>query len=107
MAWLLGAVVSSTDASAVFSVLKERALGLKGDVAPLLEFESGGNDPMAVFLTIGLLELIAEPELGVLGIVPLFLKQMIIGGVLGYGWAAPRCGSSTACSCSSRGCTRY
>ncbi len=85
VAWLLGAVVSSTDASAVFSVLKERALGLKGDVAPLLEFESGGNDPMAVFLTIGLLELIAEPELGVLGIVPLFLKQMIIGGVLGYG----------------------
>ncbi|GGM15817.1 potassium/proton antiporter [Deinococcus aerophilus] len=82
-AWLLGAVVSSTDASAVFSVLKERALGLKGDVAPLLEFESGGNDPMAVFLTVGLLELIAHPGMSVLEIVPLFLRQMLLGAVLG------------------------
>ncbi|GGN42002.1 potassium/proton antiporter [Deinococcus daejeonensis] len=82
-AWLLGAVVSSTDASAVFSVLKERQLGLKGDVAPLLEFESGGNDPMAVFLTVGLLELIANPGLGVLSIVPLFVKQMLLGAVFG------------------------
>lgn len=84
VAWLLGAIVSSTDASAVFSVLKERKLGLKGDVTPLLEFESGGNDPMAVFLTVGLLELIASPEASVLSIVPLFLKQMIIGAVAGY-----------------------
>ncbi|GHF85922.1 MULTISPECIES: potassium/proton antiporter [Deinococcus] len=82
-AWLLGAIVSSTDASAVFSVLKERALGLKGHVAPLLEFESGGNDPMAVFLTVGILELIAHPGAGVLSILPLFLKQMILGAVLG------------------------
>lgn len=82
-AWLLGAIVSSTDASAVFSVLKERALGLKGDIAPLLEFESGGNDPMAVFLTVGILDLMAHPELGVLGIVPLFLRQMLLGAVVG------------------------
>lgn len=82
-AWLLGAIVSSTDASAVFSVLKERQLGLKGDVAPLLEFESGGNDPMAVFLTVGILELMANPELGVLSILPLFFKQMLIGAVFG------------------------
>ncbi|GHF50040.1 cell volume regulation protein A [Deinococcus metalli] len=84
VAWLLGAVVSSTDASAVFSVLKERQLGLKGDVTPLLEFESGGNDPMAVFLTVGLLELIASPDTSVLTIVPLFLKQMLIGALAGY-----------------------
>ncbi|WP_412026398.1 potassium/proton antiporter [Deinococcus yunweiensis] len=83
VAWLLGAVVSSTDASAVFSVLKERQLGLKGDVTPLLEFESGGNDPMAVFLTVGLLELIAHPERGVLSIVPLFLEEMVIGALAG------------------------
>ncbi len=87
-AWLLGAIVSSTDASAVFSVLKERALGLKGQIAPLLEFESGGNDPMAVFLTLGILELIAHPGAGVLSIVPLFLEEMVLGavmgGVLGY-----------------------
>ncbi|MDV6373338.1 potassium/proton antiporter [Deinococcus arenicola] len=83
VAWLLGAIVSSTDASAVFTVLKERSLGLEGDIAPLLEFESGGNDPMAVFLTIGLLTLIANPGMGALEIVPLFVKQMVIGGVLG------------------------
>lgn len=89
-AWLLGAIVSSTDASAVFSVLKERALGLKGDIAPLLEFESGGNDPMAVFLTIGIIDLIAQPQVGVLSILPLFIKQMLIGGALGvvFGRAA-------------------
>ncbi|MFC6591792.1 potassium/proton antiporter [Deinococcus lacus] len=85
IAWLLGAIVSSTDASAVFSVLKERQLALKGDLAPLLEFESGGNDPMAVFLTIGILTLIEYPELGVGGILPLFAKQMVLGAVLGFG----------------------
>ncbi|WP_189644078.1 potassium/proton antiporter [Deinococcus piscis] len=84
IAWLLGAIVSSTDASAVFSVLKERRLALTGDIAPLLEFESGGNDPMAVFLTVGILTLIEQPELGVAGIVPLFVKQMLIGAVLGF-----------------------
>ncbi|MBZ9749996.1 potassium/proton antiporter [Deinococcus sp. HMF7620] len=82
-AWLLGAIVSSTDASAVFSVLKERNLGLKGDIDPLLEFESGGNDPMAVFLTVGILELIAHPERGVLSIAPLFLEEMVLGAVFG------------------------
>ncbi|WP_261664400.1 potassium/proton antiporter [Deinococcus sp. Marseille-Q6407] len=85
VAWLLGAIVSSTDASAVFSVLKERQLALKGDIAPLLEFESGGNDPMAVFLTVGILTLIEHPELGVASIAPLFVRQMLIGAALGYG----------------------
>ena len=83
VAWLLGAVVSSTDASAVFSVLRERALGLRGDITPLLEFESGGNDPMAVFLTVGILELIAHPGMGVWEIAPLFLKQMLLGALFG------------------------
>ncbi|MBB6096861.1 cell volume regulation protein A [Deinobacterium chartae] len=80
---LLGAVVSSTDASAVFSVLRERALGLKGQVKPLLEFESGINDPMAVFLTIGLTELALHPEQSGWTIVPMFLRQMLLGGLLG------------------------
>ncbi|MFC4454480.1 potassium/proton antiporter [Deinococcus sonorensis] len=83
-ALLLGAVVSSTDASAVFTVLKERRLGLKGDIAPLLELESGGNDPMAVFLTLGLTGLISDPGLSPLSIVPLFFQQMVLGGVIGY-----------------------
>ena len=81
---LMGAIVSSTDASAVFSVLKERALGLKGQIKPLLEFESGINDPMAVFLTVGMIELIQQPDWPWFQILPLFFQQMLIGGILGY-----------------------
>ena len=83
-ALLLGAVVSSTDASAVFTVLKERRLGLHGKITPLLELESGFNDPMAVFLTLGLTSLIVDPGLPYWSVVPLFLKQMVLGGAVGY-----------------------
>ncbi|MBO5821524.1 MAG: potassium/proton antiporter [Lentisphaeria bacterium] len=49
---LLGSLISSTDAAAVFAILRGRSVGLKGDLQPLLEFESGSNDPMAAFLTL-------------------------------------------------------
>ncbi|AZI42900.1 potassium/proton antiporter [Deinococcus psychrotolerans] len=83
-ALLLGAVVSSTDASAVFTVLKERRLGLRGEITPLLELESGGNDPMAVFLTLGLITLIQKPELSAFSIVPSFFQEMLLGALFGY-----------------------
>jgi len=83
-ALLLGAVVSSTDASAVFTVLQERRLGLHGQITPLLELESGGNDPMAVFLTLGLTGLILHPEQSVWTLLPFFLKQMLIGALVGW-----------------------
>lgn len=82
---LLGAIVSSTDAAAVFSVLRSRAVGLKGDVRPLLELESGSNDPMAVFLTIGLTRVLTEPDIGVSILFPLFAQQMLVGAAFGYG----------------------
>ncbi|MCC6146659.1 MAG: potassium/proton antiporter [Anaerolineaceae bacterium] len=81
---LLGAIVSSTDAAAVFSILRSKGLHLKGNLRPTLELESGSNDPMAVFLTIGLISLITHPEKSALSLVSLFALQMIIGAGVGY-----------------------
>ncbi len=87
---LLGAIVSSTDAAAVFSVLRSRNASLKGELGPLLELESGSNDPMAVFLTVGLLRLIEDPGTPVVSLVPLFVLQMTVGAAVGLvvAWAA-------------------
>lgn len=83
---LLGAIVSSTDAAAVFAVLRARDVNLKGDLEPLIEFESGSNDPIAVFLTVGITGLLARPdETTLLGLVPAFLWQMLLGAAAGYG----------------------
>ncbi|HRY75591.1 MAG TPA: potassium/proton antiporter [Methanoregulaceae archaeon] len=83
--FLLGAIVSSTDAAAVFSILRSRRASLKGELRPLLEFESGSNDPMAIFLTIGAISLIMLPQTSFFSLVPLFVQQMAVGGLLGYG----------------------
>ncbi|MFO1464114.1 MAG: potassium/proton antiporter [bacterium] len=84
-AFLLGAIVSSTDAAAVFSVLRSRNVGLQGRLKPLLELESGSNDPMAVFLSLGLIELIKHPQFSLWRLFPSFLQQMALGAALGYG----------------------
>jgi potassium/hydrogen antiporter len=89
MSWmqglLLGSIVSSTDAAAVFSVLRSQRISLKGKMQPLLELESGTNDPMAVFLTIGIVHLLTTPGEDALSLVPLFFKQMLIGAAVGWG----------------------
>jgi cell volume regulation protein A len=81
---LLGAIVSATDAAAVFSVLRARSVGLKGNVRPLLELESGSNDPMAVFLTTGLIGILTQPDARWFSLVPMFIQQMALGAALGY-----------------------
>jgi potassium/hydrogen antiporter len=82
---LLGAIVASTDAAAVFTVLRARNVNLKGGLKPLLEMESGSNDPMAVFLTTGLIGLLSFPDRGAAALVPAFLLQMSVGLAAGYG----------------------
>jgi len=81
---LLGAIVSSTDAAAVFAVLRSKGLGLKGDLRALLELESGSNDPMAIFLTVGFIALINTPDATVLSLVRLFVQQAVIGAGAGF-----------------------
>lgn len=87
---LLGSIVASTDAAAVFSVLRAQGFQLRERVAATLEIESGSNDPMAIFLTIGLVEVLSArmtlgPEL-----LLLFITQMGVGAVVGVGsgWLA-------------------
>jgi len=82
---LLGAVVSSTDAAAVFSVLRAKRVSLRGQLKPLLELESASNDPMAVFLTIGFIHLLTNPTATAADLVPKLFVQMALGAIMGYG----------------------
>ncbi len=80
---LIGAIISSTDAAAVFNVLRSKNVSLKNNLKPLLEFESGSNDPMAIFLTIGIIELIINPYSGLFGLLKLLVFQFGFGGIVG------------------------
>jgi len=80
---LLGSIVSSTDAAAVFSILRSNSLGLKANLRPTLELESGSNDPMAYVLTIVFLTLVVHQDQTLLSVIPLFIQQMLLGGILG------------------------
>jgi cell volume regulation protein A len=81
---LLGAIVSSTDAAAVFSILRSKGIALKGFLRPALELESGSNDPMAYFLTISFTAIVKEGHFDILQLLPLFIKSFLIGGAIGY-----------------------
>ncbi|MFP5321323.1 MAG: potassium/proton antiporter [Acidimicrobiia bacterium] len=89
---LLGAIVSSTDAAAVFSVLRSRNSGLAGGIQPTLELESGANDPMAVFLTVAVLELVTDPGADAWSLLPMLVNQLAVGALVGLaaGWAGCR-----------------
>jgi cell volume regulation protein A len=80
---LVGAIVGSTDAAAVFALLHSHGMELKRRVAATLEIESGSNDPMAIFLTVALVELLARGDSPSWGLVWLFVQQMGLGLLLG------------------------
>lgn len=81
--FLLGAVIASTDAAAVFAIMRSHGLPLNGRVQGLIELESGSNDPMAIFLVGAALMLITVPGAGLVGLVPEFLVQMVVGAATG------------------------
>jgi potassium/hydrogen antiporter len=89
---LLGSIVGSTDAAAVFSVLRSKGLHLEKRLAATLEVESGSNDPMAIFLTVGLLEVLMQRMPLGSQMLGLFGMQMGVGLVAGaaVGWLAVR-----------------
>lgn len=81
--FLLGSIVASTDAPSVFSMFRAKNINMPNKLKYLIEFESASNDPMAVFLTIGFIELITMPGASFSTLILMFCKQMIIGGIAG------------------------
>lgn len=92
-ALLLGSIVSSTDAAAVFMIFRSHKIRLKDNIQPLLELESGSNDPMAIFLTITILQLIVMSNAtSVTEWIVQFVAQFAVGGAIGLlcGYAFPK-----------------
>nr|WP_320058471.1 potassium/proton antiporter [uncultured Bacteroides sp.] len=81
---LLAATMSSTDSASVFAILRSQKMNLKHNLRPMLEMESGSNDPMAYMLTIVLIQFIQLGGMGVGEILGSFAIQFIVGGVVGY-----------------------
>ena len=82
-ALLVGAVVASTDAAAVFFLIHAGGLRLRPRVGAILEVESGGNDPFAVFLTIVLIEFLLLGEGSWQHVMGSLAQEAILGGILG------------------------
>jgi cell volume regulation protein A len=81
---LLASVMSSTDSASVFALLRSNGMSLRHRLRPMLELESGSNDPMAFMLTISLIQLIQTQASSWSEIAIMFFVQLIIGAVAGY-----------------------
>jgi len=82
---LLAATMSSTDSASVFNILRTQGIGLRKHSRPLLELESGSNDPMAYMLTIALIQVCQEPEgFNVWSISLKLVIQFVVGSLMGY-----------------------
>lgn len=100
---LLAATMSSTDSASVFSLLRSQKMNLKENLRPMLELESGSNDPMAYMLTIVLIQIITSgSELSLALVGKDLLVQFLIGGSVGYAfgrfavWLVNRIGLSNS-----------
>ncbi len=86
-ALLIASTMSSTDSASVFSMLRTNGLRLKHNLRPLLELESGANDPMAYILTITLIGvLVGTGEMSAAGIIRSVVIQLVMGCVIGFGF---------------------
>lgn len=81
--FLLGSVVASTDAAAVFAIIRSQSTPLDPEIAGLIELESGSNDPMAIFLVGAALLAMSQTGSSPWMLAPLFAADMIIGGAVG------------------------
>jgi len=85
MALLMAATMSSTDSASVFSILRTNGIGLKHNLRPLLELESGANDPMAYVLTTTLIGVVTtKTTVSGLEIVQTIVIQLVMGTVIGF-----------------------
>ena len=85
LSMLLAATVSSTDSASVFNLLRTQRIGLKHRLRPLLELESGSNDPMAYVLTVALVDMIVTAgEFSGMALATKIIGQLAVGGLLGY-----------------------
>ena len=81
---LLAATMSSTDSASVFAILRSQKINLKHNLRPMLELESGSNDPMAYMLTIVLIEFINTSGMHIGSIAATFAIQFVVGAIAGY-----------------------
>ena len=84
-AMLLASTFSSTDSASVFAILRSKGLSLKNNLRPLLELESGSNDPMAYMLTLMFMSIIqygSNPDYGAVAIS--FITQLVVGTIAGF-----------------------
>lgn len=83
-ALLLAATMSSTDSASVFNILRSQKINLKHNLKPLLELESGSNDPMAYMLTIVLIQLVSGGQTSSIDVLVSFVIQFALGGFIGF-----------------------
>ena len=81
---LLASTMSSTDSASVFAILRAQKMNLKHNLRPMLELESGSNDPMAYMLTIVLIQFIQSDGMGTGNIIGSFIIQFLVGAAAGY-----------------------
>ena len=81
---LLASTMSSTDSASVFAILRSQKMNLKHNLRPMLELESGSNDPMAYMLTIVLIQFTQSDGMGTGNIIGSFIIQFLVGAAAGY-----------------------